>query len=70
MAKDYELLKALYKVRQDANAQADRFENELHKPPLRGRSKEKHEAYCIKHRDEARAVSHYCFIREMQIDPD
>jgi len=67
---DYELLQALTLVRRDAQAQLEKAQLALSKPPLFGWSQEKHDSYFLRAIAEARAVEKFCLVRTMQIDPD
>ena len=70
MDKNDRLWNALTIVKMDAQEAVEFAQRELAKKPLHGWSQQKHEAYHLKEIAEARAVVHYCFIRQMQIDPD
>jgi hypothetical protein len=61
---------ALLIVERDAGRTIEKCQQQLTEKPLRGWSQEKHETYLLKEIAEARATQHYCFIRQMQINPD
>jgi hypothetical protein len=57
-------------VKKDAERSFADHQQALKEPPLFGWTVEKHRAYHEKYMNEARAVINYCFIRQMQINPD
>lgn len=61
---------ALNTVQRDAEKQADYHRRQLTQKPLGGWSQEKHERYHTEHIQEAETAAHYCFIRQMQLNPD
>ena len=65
-----ELYHALDVTRREAEREVVYWQMQSGKKPLFGWSREKHEAYCLKQTEQARAASAFCFIRMMQIDPD
>jgi hypothetical protein len=69
-AEQNELYHALQLIRKDAEVEAQHHDEALKKMPPYGWTRVKHEAYHTKYRNEALAVSRYCFVRMMQIDPD
>lgn len=69
-AKNYKLHAQLMAVQKDAERVQQQYEKQLTEKPLYGWSQEKHERYCNERIIEAKTVAHYCFIRQMQIDPD
>lgn len=65
-----QLWNALTRVKMDAQKAMESAQHQLELQPLHGWSIEKHKAYHEREIAEAQAVVHYCFIRQMQIDPD
>jgi len=70
MGKNDALWNALTLVKMDAQKAIQSAQQELAKKPLHGWSQQKHEAYHQKAIAEAQTVVDYCFIRQMQINPD
>lgn len=66
----HKLYQALSVVKDDAEKREEYHNHQLWCAPLHGWSQEKHNEYHKKFLEEAKQVQHYCFIRQMQIDPD
>jgi len=65
-----ELYHALRVVQRDAAKRVVEEAGLIGGKPLNGWSQEKHDQYHQVRLSEARETLHYCFVRQMQIDPD
>lgn len=65
-----QLWNALTRVKLDAKKQKEYHEKELTSKPLHGWDKQRHEEYHKRQIAECDAVLSYCFVRQMQINPD
>lgn len=70
MAKDYELLRAIEKVEEDAKRQVAYHREALREKSIWRGEEWKSAEYHQSHIDQLEQVLNYLFIRSMQIDPD
>lgn len=70
MPSNPELEKALTRVGVDAKAQYTYHMAQIGGKPLSGWSQEKHDTYHKEHAEKAKLVRDWCFVREMQHNPD
>lgn len=61
---------ALSIVKRDAQEKVEWHKKRLTEKPFIGQTQEDHNEYHLKHMEEAKTVVDYCFVRQMQIDPD
>lgn len=64
------LYHALGMVQTDAQEESRKCRAKLESKPLPNWDQEKHETYWTNRLIEAESVANYCFVRQMQINPD
>lgn len=71
MTTENELYKALVIVEREARAKYNYWVDQLEKEkPMNGWSQEQHDDYCNREIYKAQMTADWCFIRQMQINPD
>lgn len=70
MKREVSLELALNIVKRDADQRAKYYRRQIGQSPFPGKSQEEHDAYYLEQAKESETAAYYCFIRQMQINPD